>query len=1239
MGRLLLILLAVISLSSAGFERPWENRSWIVTNPHIWTYGTDIWWNLPELHKAIDSLDAESMGQIPANGTALLELKKTKENALAAENLKTACIQSLEASARISFFSPVLAFFNVFTKISECLQYDSKWKSTIDSSLSALDASFAEADRTIAAAEKQHSFLVFSGICKGSYYGPGSEHCPELNSAFASVENNISEGDYGKYASAHALAASLKDELIKPVPDLSSVKAILEIIWSEGGVVTSFSDLQDKSIEAKKLAESEFQAKYEEAISKKAQAERQLAELKKQKFSLIRRTAMGYGLEVGSVEKKFSELQKTSLLLAAMAGEAKLEFSRSTRHSYLANAILNASSAVESYDLLSQDLLELEEEAREAVSDQKIEAEQEISKAEGYLSKETPSPAAVSYLESAKKFLEMGEISEALGDKFTFYYKASVSARTARSLDLNAQVGAEVGLSELRSLISRAEKDQINVVTEKESLALLSKLPPELSKQKVGELASSIQSKARIKYEDLILGKRNSILDKIRLAGSDAIDLASEMDRFEKSLIEDGTILLPAAIGSLAKLNSDYDSIDKSLDEYMNDVVGNAMSASAITIIPEARLDSPSEVIVDLALTNSRQYSSKDAEAKISLDRPLQLMLTDIDSGKNGVESVRMGENGKLLLITFSEVAPYETRRLTFRKNVTIGRTLSDSIVAEGTGDGSASVVRKIHFELDTDIKRLFLSPEIKNPIIDGTESEEPLSQGRHTLTSEYLLEDAYSETMHNLRAYSLGTNSQVEFEIKIEPKIPLAKVPLFINSLNSSHIISMDLVSVSGEQVKNERRLSQTQYGADIINLKKGRVATIRVTYLVENTKDFVVGQLELLRAQNLSENAKSMLQLAEKEFNSGNYSESLELVEKTKLLLSNEEKTAQKSQKEFSELSSAIGEELSEITSALVHTSLNGSIIQKLSSRAAELQTTLGAANGSDISPLEKIDTSWLSKELTSLKKDIYKQYNDLKERFFQAGNSSTPSTFLDFEQRLSEFESGNRLNAAMAALEALEDVKKTVGSAESLAAREKDSRRSLFEKSKSGLLDSWDRYSRQASAAKGTEYSSLFTESERKTNALIKEAEDSLDKDPRLFEEKIGEMEQAQQRFEDTLVSLSQQSLGRISLLEAELADGTHPVLSEKLATAKAMAENGDYVNSLRAASSISKDIDAPKEADDGLLIIGVSAFALLIGAGFYLMKKPKKELRKLNDWNFAPKASENEAKKPAFEIPKD
>jgi hypothetical protein len=237
------------------------------------------------------------------------------------------------------------------------------------------------------------------------------------------------------------------------------------------------------------------------------------------------------------------------------------------------------------------------------------------------------------------------------------------------------------------------------------------------------------------------------------------------------------------------------------------------------------------------------------------------------------------------------------------------------------------------------------------------------------------------------------------------------------------------------------------------------------------------------------------------------------------------------------------------------------------------------------------------------------------------------STPAEFIRFEEALNRLETGGRLEYAAGMLEALQAVRLAVEAQEANAASAKEGLKSMLESVKSDVADTLERYSKQASAAKGTDYSSLFTESDKKISKLIDEAEDALEEDPRLLSEKINALDKSRERMELTLESLRNESESKVRLLEVVLEDSgldesRKKGFAEKLVAMRRMVSGGDYVNALRAGSAIAKELDSgEREGNEGVLVLGVTALAALTAAGFYVAKqqKPKKELKRLTSFS--------------------
>ncbi len=301
-----LFLLATSSLWAVSLPRPWENQAWVAENPNIWSYGEDFWWNIPEFDKTLSSFDGASMSRLGTNGSTKSYLERYGASVRKADFDRRACLLDILGGIGIFPIDPSALVIRTFGSSSYCTSYKDDWKSAVDSSLSAAESSMTEGDRSLIMARETYEHVIFLGICGGDYSGAGSETCPGMESAFASIDQDVAEGDFGKHARIQAWSDSLKETLSKPVPDLSAAEGIIGLTWGDGGFLDSLKKLRSDG----ELAESEAAAAYyslrEDAGRSKALAERKLEELRRLGASRITRAAeSSYLTEPGSIRQRF----------------------------------------------------------------------------------------------------------------------------------------------------------------------------------------------------------------------------------------------------------------------------------------------------------------------------------------------------------------------------------------------------------------------------------------------------------------------------------------------------------------------------------------------------------------------------------------------------------------------------------------------------------------------------------------------------------------------------------------------------------------------------------------------------------------------------------------------------------------------------------------------------------------------------------------------------------------------
>jgi hypothetical protein len=1223
----LIVLLVLLSISHSAFPRPWENKTWVAKNPNIWTYGMEYWWNLPELDKTLDSMQAEAAGEYQLNGSTedfvLEAISRTAE----AEEKKMACTMVILASIGIFPVLPSNIFIEVFSSASACVSYKHSWKGAVDSALKAIEESEMAAAAQIYKARASYDQVLFMGLCDYNYSGPGSESCQEFASAFNAAENNITEGKYGAHAAFLEHSRTVRKELSSPEPDLSPFPTMIGLAWGESGTVRTFSGLNEKGKSAINKSEEEYRSLVLSVNAKNSRASEAIKGLENERLYLVTQAPSSYETRTtGSIKERMEELRKEKTVLENSFSEAKLVHGRTNIAGYQADTINRLYKVDSSYENLIKTASELGDDAEKAADQQRREAQELVSAAEresgGF------GPEGIDLLREAKNYFEIAESAKTSGERFYFYSKAAASARSASvASDFEAELAEASSISELEDIIEMAEADGLDVAAEKETLLLIERIEPVKAESLARASIDSIVSKAKARYDDGLGSVRSRLLDKLSLAGPDAADLYTDLERYEDGLVIDKAIVYPDAIGSLGKLKANYQALESSLDQYMSDIVGNAMSIRADPLITGVRLDEPSEIVLDAVFANPRKYNASHVNVRIHLGSPHQFLYSDIISGRESIESLRAEDGGRTLALVFKEVAPYETKRAVFSRKSTIAHTVRHETSAEGLGDGKALVKEKIDFELESGIMRLELPEGMVEAHIDGYEHERPLEAGRHSLVSEYLVPDAYAESKENIKVYGIGISSKLEYDIRITPRMDLDSAPVLIDSINGTEISSIH-VSAIGAAVKEKSQVSQTQYFARLSGLQKGKTAVVKVSVIVKDTESFVNEQLSLLGGANLTPDSRALVEEAQAQAMAGNHSKALELIEKSISLSEKEEKESVRMMEEQAGLMEEIKAEMEEIDSVSGRLPPGDPFAQKLSARKSELVRILADANSSDISQniaeLEKVDLGWLEGELKTLKKDAYAKYNDLKERFYLAGNTGTPPQFLAFEEALNRLESGNRLEYLVSALEAIAEAETVVVKAEETSAESKNALQSAFESLKSETLDVLELYSRQASSARGTGYSSMFTESEKKTERLIKDAENA--RDDRIKLEKMAELNSTRRNMEVTLDSLKSESATRLAALEAlisqkKLEEAKKASMKGKIEGIRSMLSAGDYVNALRAGDSLAKDLDSEEDSDDsGLLILGITALALLAGLGFYMSRqqKPKKELRRLSTW---------------------
>jgi hypothetical protein len=1227
----LIACLLALSICHASFQRPWQNHTWLSNNPYISVYGIELWFGLPDLHGTITSIRNDSLDSLKMNGSASRYAANAQHSIGLAKRDLDQCIERLSI-ASIGFpVSPFGSAAETFFGIYYCTRYPSDWKGSVDSILKAVEESVKAADSAVSRARSSYEIIRFAGLCDENYTYGGSENCPVFQAAFSSVDGKIKEGEFGKYAILMDYSSSLERELDSYAPDLQSTSKMMGLVWTEGGIIDTFDSLLALSNQSKAAAEYGFFFHYQSAFSKRAQAIAKLAELHGQHLEMVDQAPAASGmLQPGPISERLSSSVGVLNGLSAELDSSRESHGRVTQKGYLAASVILAADSDESYSSFLEDLDSILGDAKETLTQQREEAEAEISKTENHFRSTPPSTEASTLFNEAKRVSASASGLGSIGAKFAAYAHAAAlarSARSARSYQDEAEIKAS--LAGLESLIAAAEKDRVNVDSEKASLELLKGAQESDIRPYVKICIASIVSKASAKYEEELALARMRIYDKLSLGGVEVESIGDELEGYQEGFVIGGTTLYPEAIGHLSVLKRGYEAIEGELDAHMSKIVGNSMGLSASPAFGPVRLDEPCEMSLDLVMPNNRNYSAARAEVPIHLEPPAEFLFSDIVSGQARVESIRSQDGGKTMVLALMDIKPSETVRVILKKKTIIAHTLRTQVKATGLGGDAAHISSTIDFELESGINKLAL-PE-GDILIDGSAPGHPLAQGKHTLSIEDIMDDAYSETIGGIRASISGMNSRVEYQITITPKINLDSVPILIDSINDSRMTGFNAICGSGEPIEGKKQISETQYSLSLKNLKKGKSAVVSVSYTVEHLDSFVNSQISILDNAGLSSSARSFLESAKSSAGAGDFQSAIVFIEKAKAAQKEADVSDAKQQKKYDDLSSKVQAEDEEISSALSKLknqgdSINSTFLDTLGMRKDELEAALNQSIESDLSEkvtaLSKIDSNWLDDEIGSLKKNVSKQYNDLKERFFKAGNASTPDEFLKFEESFNRLEAGGKLEYGLDALSKIEDVKAIVLKQEAKNSSGTETLIGVFRNLKDAISNTLDLYQKESSAAKGTEFSGYFSENANTVAKALADAESFSSSDQKRFSLKIDELNKSDSKMRNILSSLKKEAEAQLTILEGvfaqkDLDEAKKKEMGAKIDAMRGMVASAQYVNSLRAGISISKELDSLKPANgNGLVVLGLTALAVLGGVGFYMIKqKPPPKLRKL------------------------
>ena len=1259
-----ILLLGFICFSASAYstyiEHPWEYYYWKSNSPSM-GYLSDEWiWQPYAIDNTLTLLRLDNItAQMDPEETELIY--GARDARVNATELKAKCIDEIEFAEKIATmngwseyantigfwtsggmtFGPIVGaasfIYTVHTVLSDyaqhqedyiqfCSGYGDAWAGTMEKSMDALASSMDKVDREYSALTSEFYSLNRTGLCDQDYTGAGHEECLKVQTAIGVMDSGSIEGSYGTYNTVKNNLGFIRDELKKNFSNTALFSDTMNTIWKTDGVIEMLKGLRMKANSSRTSAEAAYDKVLWNATTKKSRVNEAIGLLEKQELQLIKSAPIIQGevgaSETGTIAERYAQSLERTSRANDMYSSASAIHAERTRVGYLKESVGNMAGADFEFGSLELALSLLKSDAEKVTSDQKQTASGKIAEVKSLISSAPASPFILEKVREAEKYFSDGQAAILLGRQYNYYSMAAASAREAitkyNMQSYNESIELEALKAELGTMIQNAKKDGIETFAQQQVLDDLKEEDFLWVKEQLVNAENEIVESARIKY-GWLEDKREELLKKIRLTGGEADDQLTTMANAERGIVDSGgRIDYRKGLGRLKALADTYASVEKTLDGYIEEIVAHSTMVEPEVYMDEVALDEPTDITIDLLVINTNVYETENVALNVELPVSVDLMYSDITAGADMVSSVLM-TGADRVTIYMKKVDPFAKHRITFETEKIIAHTTKASRKAIGLGGGSASIDEQIDFVLDSDVNSLAIPAGMKNVMIDGLAPGRPLKKGSHMLSSEYVMEDAYNESIGNLKTASLGLNSQVDYDVLIDPSIDLDSVTVFIDP--NAKISNLNVIAMAGGSTGNQKKIAEGRYSYEVLDLIAGKQALVKVSYILENASGYVASELGILEHGNYSANVKGLVAEARAAFDSGDVNVALAKIQQANALIKSEAAETEKTLRKIDALKSDIQAEIDEIEDVLASAKgSNSPFVAKLSARASDLRKRILDSSakepGDALRELEEVDLKWKGSEIKSLRKEVFDEYNKLKLRFAEAGNTSTPIEFLDLEDALNLLDATNRLGDAVMLIGSAEKAKAAVAAQEKEATQWRDSVKQYFENLSEGVRANLKKYVAEATAAKGTEFSPLFTYTEKEVESKITELEKLIKAaDPKLVQSKMDALNKTDQTLADTINLLRNQANSKLELVErlynesaAGMGQTEQSAIEQKIVNLKGLVSSGQFINALRAAGKILDDISQAKGGGtSSLLLLGITAMAILAVVAVYVFKQ--------------------------------
>jgi hypothetical protein len=287
---------------------------------------------------------------------------------------------------------------------------------------------------------------------------------------------------------------------------------------------------------------------------------------------------------------------------------------------------------------------------------------------------------------------------------------------------------------------------------------------------------------------------------------------------------------------------------------------------------------------------------------------------------------------------------------------------------------------------------------------------------------------------------------------------------------------------------------------------------------------------------------------------------------------------------------------EELSLYRSMLSEASennLTGAFFDVLNDKVKLLEQAIG-------SNATEFDFSWKKSQVTAIKKQSFTEFNSLKKKYLDMGGIDN-QFFSDFENAYNKLAISNDFNDILPLLKSLKNLNDFVTSQSSVQLSEKSSLKVQKEELDSKVSNLLTIYQKEYLDAKGSRLESLFTVDVKETEKLLKSI-------PSIAS--IASLNSTYVDLKKTIDTLRSKANTNVADLQRLAGDN----FKEEILKIKELAQNGDFVKSMKEGDLLLAKLSNVKGDDKSMIILAVTALAILVALAYHLISKKPKEPKK-------------------------